>query len=36
MTCDDIKVVNEHENRSHLGMDVILAVHDKHIRIHHP
>ncbi|KAH7709388.1 Protein BATH-36 [Aphelenchoides avenae] len=35
MTCDDIEAVNHNENKNQLGMDVLQALLDKHISVHH-
>ncbi|KAH7716805.1 Protein BATH-38 [Aphelenchoides avenae] len=36
MTCDDIKTVNQNQDKDRLGVDVLKALLDKHIRLCHP
>ncbi|KAH7696019.1 Protein BATH-38, partial [Aphelenchoides avenae] len=36
MTCDDVKIIDQNENKGQLGVDVLQALLHKHIAIHHP
>ncbi|KAH7703669.1 hypothetical protein AAVH_29160 [Aphelenchoides avenae] len=35
MTCDDIKAVTQNDDKNQLGMDVLEALLEKHVGMHH-